>query len=207
VLARLRNWRNPHNQTAIHLSALSRRYGFVIGAHSYGRPKIRFPEAGCRLTIGRYCSIADRVEILLGGNHRLDWATTYPFSAFPNAWPSAGDSGQAHHASRGDVTIGSDVWLGSGATIMSGVTIGHGAVVGARALVARDVPPYGVVAGNPARLIRMRFDEATVRDLLETAWWDLPEPAVASLAPLLQSERTTELIAALRTVRKATCSD
>ena len=124
-LRRLRNWRNPHNETRVHLAALARRYRFDIGAHSYGRPKVRFPESGRKLTIGRYCSIADKVEILLGGDHRLDWVSTFPFAAFPEVWPSAEDGG--YHASRGDVTIGHDVWLGSGVMILSGVTIGHGA--------------------------------------------------------------------------------
>ena len=78
---RLKNWRNPHNQSQLHLSKLAEKHGWSIGEFSYGRPKVRFPEAGADLTIGRYCSIADRVEILLGGNHRIDWVTTYPFSA------------------------------------------------------------------------------------------------------------------------------
>ena len=197
---RLKNWRNPHNQTRLHLEKLARRYGYEIGEFSYGRPKVRFPESGRKLTIGRYCSIADRVEILLGGNHRIDWATTYPFSALPEIWPSAPRS-EAYHASRGDVTIGHDVWLGSGAVILSGVTVGHGAVVAAHALVTKDVPPYAIVGGNPARVIRYRFDEATIAALLEAAWWDLPQEQVASLIPLLQSDRIEELIEAVRALR------
>jgi acetyltransferase-like isoleucine patch superfamily enzyme len=197
---RLRNWRNPYNQTQLHLSEQAARHGWEIGEFSYGRPKVRFPESGASLTIGRYCSIADKVEILLGGNHRTDWVTTYPFSALRPLWPKAPKS-RAYHATGGDVTIGSDVWLGSGAIILSGVTIGHGAVVAAHALVAKDVPPYAIVGGNPARLIRHRFDEATVTGLLETAWWELPPEQVATLIPLLQSERTAELIDAVRALR------
>jgi acetyltransferase-like isoleucine patch superfamily enzyme len=195
---RLRNWSNPHNRTALHLAGLSRRYGFAIGEHSYGRPKVRFPEFGCRLTIGRYCSIADKVEILLGGNHRTDWASTYPFGAFRELWPDASDG---YHASRGDVVIGSDVWLGSGAMILSGVSVGHGAVIAAQAIVARDVPPYAIVGGNPGRVIRYRFDDQRIAALVETAWWDLPEADIARLVPLLQSERIDDLIAAVRAVR------
>ena len=130
---RLKNWRNPHNETRLHLAALARRHGFSIGEYSYGRPKVRFPESGRKLTIGRYCSIADKVEILLGGNHRTDWVTTYPFAAMRGLWPTAPDAD--YHASGGDVTIGHDVWLGSGVLILSGVAIGHGAVVAARAVV------------------------------------------------------------------------
>lgn len=198
-LHRLRNWRNPQNQTRVHLAALARRYGFEIGAHSYGRPKVRFPESGRKLTIGRYCSIADKVEILLGGDHRLDWVSTFPFAAFPDVWPSAKDGG--YHASRGDVTIGHDVWLGSGAMILSGVTIGHGAAVAARAVVTKDVPPYAIVGRNPARVIRARFDAATVAALLDVAWWDLPDTEVAGLIPLLQSDRAQDLIDAVRALR------
>jgi len=198
-LHRLRNWRNPQNETRIHLAGLARRYGFDIGAHSYGRPKVRFPESGRKLSIGRYCSIADRVEILLGGDHRLDWASTFPFAAFAEVWPAAEDG--RYHASRGDVVIGHDVWIGSGAMILSGVTIGHGAAVAARAVVTKDVPPYAIVGGNPARAIRTRFDGATVAALLDAAWWDLPDAEVAGLIPLLQSDRVHDLIAAVTALR------
>lgn len=202
LLHRLRNGRNPNNETRIHLARLAKTHGFSIGAYSYGRPKVRFPESGRMLTIGRFCSIADRVEILLGGGHRLDWASTYPFAAMAGLWPGVGAPAD-YHASRGDVTIGSDVWLGSGCLILSGVTIGHGAVVGAHAVVSRDVPPYGMVAGNPARLLRHRFAPDRVADLVETAWWDLPHAEIAALVPLLQSGRIPELVAAVRALRAA----
>ncbi len=189
---------NPDNQTRLHLAHLiARRPGqIVVGAHSYGRPKVRFPESGARLMVGRYGSIADGVEILLGGDHRLDWATTYPFPALPRLWPAAVRvTGSA--PSRGDVTIGHDVWLASQCMVMSGVTIGHGAVVAARSVVTRDVPPYAIVAGNPARIVRMRFEEAQVEALLATRWWALPQARVVALLPLLMSGRIDELTGAL----------
>lgn len=197
LLHRLRRGRNPNNETRIHLAEVARTHGFSIGAYSYGRPKVRFPESGRNLTIGRYCSIADKVEILLGGDHRLDWVSTYPFAAMAGLFPEA-RAPEDYHASRGDVTIGHDVWLGSGCMILSGVTIGHGAVVGARAVVARDVPAYVVVAGNPARIVRRRFDDGTVAALLAAAWWDRSHEAVTRLVPLLQSGRVADLLAALR---------
>ncbi|GGC69265.1 CatB-related O-acetyltransferase [Chelatococcus reniformis] len=192
--------RNPHNETRIHLARLTKRYGFQIGAYSYGRPKVRFPESGANLSIGRYCSIADKVEILLGGNHRTDWISTFPFPAFPAVWP--GSAGE-HHASGGDVAIGSDVWLGSGAMIMSGVTVGHGAVVAARAVVTKDVPPYAIVGGNPAKLIRLRFDEAAVAALLASTWWDMPEAHVQQLIPLLLSNRVADFVNAVRALPRS----
>ncbi|GJE09693.1 2,3,4,5-tetrahydropyridine-2,6-dicarboxylate N-acetyltransferase [Methylobacterium longum] len=198
LLHRLRRGRNPHNETRVHLAKLAKRYGFSIGAYSYGRPKVRFAESGRRLTIGRYCSIADKVEILLGGDHRLDWASTYPFAAMRGLFPDA-RAPEDYHASRGDVVIGHDVWLGSGCMILSGVTIGPGAVVAARAVVTRDVPAYAVVAGNPARVVRHRFDEATAKALEAAAWWDRPHEVVTRLVPLLQSGRVADLLAALRT--------
>jgi acetyltransferase-like isoleucine patch superfamily enzyme len=197
---RLRRRGNPHNQTAIHLAPLVRRWGHEIGDYSYGHPKVRFSETGAKLRMGRYCSVADKVEILLGGNHRLDWATTYPFTALPDLWPSARNL-EGSHASNGDVTIGPDAWLGSGCLILSGVTIGPGAVIGAHAVVSKDVPPYTIVAGNPARVIRIRFPAEIVSALLAGAWWDLPRDDVVPLIPLLQSERMPELLAALRALR------
>jgi acetyltransferase-like isoleucine patch superfamily enzyme len=197
LLQRLRRGRNPLNETRWHLARLAGRYGFSIGAYSYGRPKVRFPESGRKLTIGRYCSIADRVEILLGGDHRLDWASTYPFAAMRGHFPDA-QAPEDYHASRGDVVIGHDVWLGSGCMILSGVSVGHGAVVAARAVVTRDVPAYAVVAGNPARVVRHRFPAEVAEALVAAAWWDRPPAEVSRLVPLLQSERIDALLAALR---------
>ena len=200
LLHRLRNWRNPAGETRLHLAADISRRGFRVGAYSYGRPKVRFAETGAPLAIGRYCSIADRVEIFLGGNHRTSWVTTYPFDNLPGLWP-APPSPERSHVTRGGVTIGNDVWIGSGAVILSGVTVGDGAVIGAHAVVARDVAPYAVVAGNPAQEMRKRFDPDTVAALVETAWWELPRAEVERLSTLLQSDRTAELVAAVRAVR------
>ncbi|WP_420101801.1 CatB-related O-acetyltransferase [Bosea sp. (in: a-proteobacteria)] len=200
----LRKRLNRDNQTRLHLAHLvARRPGqMVIGPYTYGRPKVRFAESGAGLVIGRYGSIADGVEILLGGNHRLDWVTTYPFPALPRLWPQAAGIG-GFDATRGDVVIGHDVWLGSQAMVMSGVRIGHGAVVAARAVVTKDVPPYAVVAGNPARIVKMRFDEATVAALLATGWWNLPRQRIEALLPLLLSERIADFVGAVSELGEA----
>ena len=190
----LRKHVNPDNHTRLHLAKLiARRPGQIaVGAYTYGRPKVRFPESGAKLTIGRYGSIADGVEILLGGNHRTDWVTTYPFPEFAARWPAAaGIAGS--HATRGDVSIGHDVWLGSQCMVLSGVTIGTGAVVAARAVVTRDVPPYAIVAGNPARQLRFRLDEAQIATVLASRWWLLPPQDIQPLISILMSNRVDEL--------------
>lgn len=190
----LRKRLNPDNQTRLHLAHLIARRPeqISIGAFSYGCPKVRFPESGTRLSIGRFCSIADGVEILLGGNHRLDWVTTYPFPALPRLWPeAAGITGS--ETSRGDVRIGHDVWLGSQCMVLSGVTIGHGAVIAARAVVTRDVPPYAIVAGNPARIVRYRHSEADIARLLASRWWLRPEAEIRQLLPTLLSDKIAAL--------------
>lgn len=171
---------------------------FEIGEYTYGLPKIHFDTAHPRmLRIGRFCSIAPEVEIFLGMNHRLDWGTTYPFSSpvpqVRGLWPEAADI-EGFPSSRGDVNIGHDVWIGLGATILSGVTIGDGAAVGAKAVVAADVPPYAVVAGNPAGVVRMRFDEATVEKMLALQWWYWPVEKIRRAIPLLCSNRIDELV-------------
>lgn len=200
LLSRIKRWRNPHNETRLFLARDIRRFGFSIGAHSYGKPKVRFANQGHQLIIGRFCSIADKVEILLGGGHHLHWTTTFPFSAFPDAWPNT-ETLPDYSAGGGDVVIGSDVWVGSGAMIMPGVTIGHGAVIAARAVVTRNVAPYSIVTGVPAREVRQRFSPDIVAGLIETAWWELSDATIATLLPLLQGERVEELINAVRQLR------
>ena len=197
---RLARLRNPRNLTRLHLASYVRRHGFEIGDHSYGAPRIRWWGEKARLTIGRFCSIADHVEIFLGGNHHSDWVTTYPFPASPKQWPKAPRLNPIAPA-RGDVTIGSDVWIGAGVAILSGVTIGHGAIIGARAVVTGDVPPYSVTVGNPGRVARLRFSAMQIAGLLQTAWWDLDDAAIGELAPLLMSADVDGLIEVVRTMR------
>ncbi len=144
-----------------------------IGDFTYGKPEILHWGEPTKLKIGKFCSIADGVKIFLGGNHRSDWITTYPFSALTTEWPEAKDI-IGHPASNGNVVIGNDVWIGNGAVILSGVKIGDGAIVGANAVIRKNVPPYSIFIGNPAIEIRKRFDKETIERLLNIKWWDWP---------------------------------
>lgn len=129
-----------------------------------------FDFVGDRLMIGKFCCIASDVKFIMnGGNHRTDWFTNYPFPVFGNGWESVMPNEWPY---KGDTCIGNDVWIGYGATLMPGVQIGDGAIVAAQSVVTRSVEPYSVVGGNPARLIRKRFDEATIEALLEIQWWN-----------------------------------
>ncbi len=172
--------------------SLQERYPqYKIGTGSYARDlEVLSWGEGAVLTMGSYCSIAEGVKIFLGGEHRMDWVTTYPFSYL---WDEARHI-PGHPKTKGDVTIGSDVWIGTDAVISSGVSIGHGAVVAARAVVTNDVPPYAVAAGNPAKVIKYRFDEETIEALLEIAWWDWDRDRIAANIEYLLSGRIDEFI-------------
>lgn len=164
---------------------LQRYPQYEVGVGTYGVPMVHDWQEGTSLKIGSYTSIAMNVEIFLGGHHRTEWVSTYPFPALiPEAAKIEG-----YAVSRGDVLVGSDVWLCSNAVILSGVTVGHGAVVAAGAVVSRDVAPYSIVAGNPARHVRWRFSPEVCAALLEVAWWDWPEQEVRSISPLLCSDQ------------------
>ncbi len=168
---------------------------FSIGDFTYGSPAVISYDNSSRLSIGKYCSFAGKVTILLGGDHRLDWATTYPFPDLSGPWPE-GSEIAGHPASKGAIVIGNDVWVGYGATILSGTTIGDGAVIGANALVSRDVKPYGIAAGNPAKVIKMRFENHTVSRLLQLAWWNWSERKVRDNVHLLCSSDIEALLTA-----------
>jgi virginiamycin A acetyltransferase len=132
-----------------------------------------------RLVIGRFCAIASKVQFIMNGaNHALDGFSTYPFAIFRAGWQDP-DLDWAK-GSRGDIVIGNDVWIGAEAMILPGVAIGDGAIIGARAVVASDVPAYTIAAGNPARTVKRRFDDATIQRLLAIAWWDWPPEKITA---------------------------
>jgi acetyltransferase-like isoleucine patch superfamily enzyme len=156
----------------------------TVGRHTYpARPTVlEFQTYSTRLDIGAFCSIASEVLFCLDAEHHTEWVTTFPVR-IQMSLPGEGADG--HPFSKGDITVGNDVWIGTGATILSGVTIGDGAVVGAGSVVASDIPPYGIVVGNPARLIRTRFSEAQIAALLRIAWWQWPDDVIEERVPAL----------------------
>jgi acetyltransferase-like isoleucine patch superfamily enzyme len=164
--------------------------------YSYGIENIRVRDwgEGADVRIGAFCSIADNIEIFIGGNHHTDWVTTFPFGHIhEDVFPYHGEN---HPTTKGDVLIGNDVWIGSGATILSGVTINDGAVVAAKSVVVKDVPPYAIVGGNPAKVLKYRFSPDQIERLLKNPWWELPESRINELIPLLCSNDIEALIAA-----------
>lgn len=137
-----------------------------------------FPDTGDRLVIGRYCAIARGVKFIMNGaNHLLSGFSTYPFPVFGHGWERAMPKA-ALWTDKGPTVVGNDVWLGFEALVMPGVRIGDGAIVASRAVVAADVPPYAVVAGNPARIVKRRFSAAVVARLQAIAWWNWPAATV-----------------------------
>jgi acetyltransferase-like isoleucine patch superfamily enzyme len=152
-----------------------------IGDFTYGNPKILSWNEGSYLKIGKYCSIADNVTIFMGGEHRVDWVTTYPFSTINQKFSSI----KGHPKTKGDIIIGNDVWIGANATIMSGVNTGDGAVIAAGSLVVKDIQPYEIVGGNPAHHIRFRFSQEAIESLLKIAWWNFEQAKIESLIPFL----------------------
>lgn len=139
-----------------------------------------YPVNHDRLVIGRYCSIACGAKFLFNSaNHTLSSLSTYPFPIFYEEWGL--DKGKVASAwdNKGDIVVGNDVWIGYEAVILAGVTVGDGAVIAARAVVTKDVPPYTIVGGVPAKPIRRRFPEDTIRRLLALRWWDWPRERIA----------------------------
>lgn len=123
-----------------------------------------------KLVIGKFCAIAAETRFVMTGDHKLDAISTYPFPIFNEGWENAFDVNNL--PIKGDIIVGNDVWFGYDSLVKNGVTIGDGAIIATRAVVVKDVPPYAIVAGNPARVVKMRFDEKTIERLLHIAWWN-----------------------------------
>ncbi len=179
----------------VHLSRVIDHPNITVGDYTYANDfapppdwashlaPYLYPGAPERLTIGRFCQIAHGVRfITASANHAMTGITTYPFAVFD---PTTIDAFRDSFTGLPDTTIGHDVWIGHGALVLPGVTIGSGAIIGAGAVVARDVPPYAIVAGNPARMIRHRFSDADIACLLALSWWDWDLNRIRAALPAL----------------------
>lgn len=154
------------------------------GKYTYGFADVFRERNNANLIIGNFCSISDGFRVFLGGNHNIDWVTTYPFGHTHTDVFNMFD-GTGHPSSKGDVVIGNDVWIGYNVTVLSGVKIGDGAVIGTNSLVIKDVEPYSVVAGNPAKHIKYRFSPEQIEKLLQIQWWNWEDEKINRFTPLL----------------------
>jgi acetyltransferase-like isoleucine patch superfamily enzyme len=168
-----------------------------FGDFTYGNPEIRNWDKTANCKIGKYCSIAVGVAFFLGGEHHLEWMTTYPFSAFIGALHYGQGGGgldpkyyvQRQTGEVNNIHIGNDVWIGSEAMIMSGVSIGDGCVIGTNSLVLKNtiIPDYTIWAGIPARPIRKRFSEDIIMQFRKIKWWDWSDEDICNVMPILES--------------------
>lgn len=175
----------PHHRRLVFLKNLVTRPTIQVGDYTYyddfddhanfeRNVLYHFDFLGDKLVIGNFCAIASGVKFIMnGGNHETAPLSTYPFGIFGHGWEAvgAGRAAVEQYGTKGDTVIGHDVWIGHAATIMPGVRVGNGAIIAAQSVVTRDVPDYAIVGGNPAQLIRRRFDEASIARLNALAWW------------------------------------
>lgn len=149
-----------------------------------------------KLIIGKFCALGTGVRFIMNGaNHRMDGPSTFPFPTMGGSWSDHFDL-LTGLPSRGDTAVGNDVWFGNGATVMPGVRIGHGAIISTGSVVTADVPDYGIVGGNPARLIRSRYTDEDIARLLAVAWWDWPLDHLTAHVPAIMSGTIADLEAA-----------
>lgn len=168
-----------------HFSKLVTEGRVTIGRHTYGRPQVsEYRGSEANVVIGSYCSFSKGVEFVTGGIHPTDWVSTYPFRAM---FELDGAFTDGMPQTRGDIIVGSDVWIGSDVMVLSGVTIGHGAIIAARSVVTKDIPPYAIVGGIPAKCIRFRFDQNVIDQLLEIQWWKWDDDLILEAVEFLSS--------------------
>lgn len=158
-----------------------------------------WPEFGDRLIIGKFCAIASGTQFIMGSaNHRLGSISTYPFHVFGGVWEQRTPPHLSQLPFKGDTVVGNDVWIGRNSVILPGVHIGDGAIVAAHSIVTKDVEPYTVVGGNPARAVKKRFDQELTDMLLALHWWDFPPEKLADFLPVLCNENLDEVRAAIK---------
>jgi len=161
-----------------------------VDDYTYGVFSVMEWNNSTKLNIGKFCSIAEHVNFILGGEHRSDFVSTYPFNSLMPSFSNI----KGHPHTKGNINIGNDVWIGYGTTILSGVTVGDGAIIGANSVVTKDVEPYAIYAGNPAKFIRYRFDKNIIKELLIIKWWNFDEKKLIRAIPLLQNNDIEKFI-------------
>lgn len=168
-----------------------------VGKYTYGHDKnltvLSWSGPNDKIYIGSFCSFGRSTTIIINADHNIHWISTFPFRSFRNKWKETSKI-KGHPSSRGDVIIGSDVWIATGSTILSGVNIGDGAIISANATVTKDIEPYSVVGGVPAKHIKYRFDRDIREKLLEIKWWDWPDNKIRENVFLLSSNNIEEFI-------------
>ena len=191
----------PHTNRVVFLKSILSGSTISAGDYSYydepDRPEDfqknnvlhHYEQMGDRLEIGKFCALATGTKFIMNGaNHRMDGPSTFPFPIFGDSWGKHMDLLQ-NLPSQGDTLVGNDVWFGFNALIMPGVKIGHGAIIAAGSVVCKDVPPYAIVGGNPATILKYRFGPDTIAHLLEVAWWDWPiEKITANISTLMAGD-------------------
>ena len=194
----------PHHDRVVFLKPLIRSPKITVGdftyyddpfeAQHFEERNVLYAYGPERLIIGKYCAIATGTRFLMAGAaHPTIGVSTYPFTMFGGEWAEQTLDILTGLPSRGDTVVGHDVWFGCQATIMPGVRIGNGAIIAAGAVVTSDVPPYTIVAGNPARQIRQRFDDADIERLQRAAWWDWPVELVTRHVRTIMSGTPAEI--------------
>jgi len=189
IYFKLRRLANPIGNPTIDRTIRLSGRNVKMGAYTYGfeDTTILAYDDEVLIEFGRFCSIASGLKLFTGGNHRPDWLSTYPFGHLLNKSldikPVRGTP-----STNGGISVGNDVWIGRDVTIMSGICIGDGAVIAANSHVVKDVKPYEIVGGNPARHIKFRFDVATINVLLDIKWWEMDIEEIKPLIPFLCSQ-------------------
>ena len=155
----------------------------------------QYPINNDKLRIGKFCSVACGARFIFNtANHKLSSSSTYPFPLFFEEWNLDKRNVADSWDNKGDIVVGNDVWIGYEAVILSGVTIGDGAIIGSRAVVTKDVPPYTIVGGVPAKAIRKRFPDEVIQKLLKGKWWDKDRQWIEKNIPLIQAGRIHEAL-------------
>ncbi|MBJ6117461.1 Vat family streptogramin A O-acetyltransferase [Pontibacter sp. BT310] len=198
-----------HHRKLVFLKNIIQNPNIIVGDYTYyddledpfnfeKNVLYHFDFLGDKLVIGKFCAIGSGAKFIMnGGNHETKPVSTYPFAIFGNGWEkiTEGIDLKEKYPTKGDTTIGNDVWIGHEAVIMPGVKIGDGAVVATKAVVTKDVPPYSIVAGNPAQVVKMRFSEDTIAKLQQIAWWNWDAEKITRNLHLINSDDVEALAA------------